>query len=988
MINVTGMWISLPYLGETEATPFSLERMGQYARQLSFLHGEEKIAFAHKIIDQIPEDQFQSDNTKVFFAALAPFGRELMKSYFNGINEETAAKLIPCSFLNNWRPLLSLAMVNPLPKIVAAVLQTEAADWEYVVKLAEMGKTEILKLFFEAGYKIEVHESKKSPEETLLWKAIRYGHRETVRFLVPHYIEKGLLSKIEPLILASRFCSTGIIQLLVKEFHLEVGSRALHVACREGHIPAVILLREYDADMYALEEGGIDVLDTVIDSFQIEIANLLFELGFDLTKRSETSSPLVRLVKRFLGGLFSGDVAVKRINYQFKILVQNLLSQGASVDELNEENFIQYLTKLLVPLPFDKKKSFDNKLSTFLANIRAADERFISSKLGHIFLHYAIRTGLVETAHELALRNMEATDPLIDKDSVRACWYPLQTALQAYALNLKKVAQLEISDSNDKYESEMLEKIIQNLTDMGALVNGENQRGERIISFFLKVLDLKKPKEGDKLNFSLYKSLDFLIRCGGKIDEGGATPLHYLAYFRCYVSLSFFLKKEHLQEAPIQRELSLGSKKYEKDISNNILTYAARGRCKKTIAEVIDKGASLDFQGLRLFDRFPEDLVIRSLLELLPNVDSETLGLWLQAAKKKTLQNNPDLMTLECFEFLYLTGLGPLFKEVLQKITVSEFHSRMVCLDEKYSEINPDPFLELVFDLHPFHVKEKVEDTLKVPPAPDVNIENLLIFFDQIPDHDLDLRESLSDLLKRKIPEKIPYIATPKPGPELDAFYLKLSQLLQHITFFVSQEGFDSVVRTRIVIELAMASQKCGTRWTMEAKTIYFMLTEKKLVLSFPEQALLILQKLRIEIIEKWSKGNPHLYNYLLRLVGEELRIPGYDTAYDDPIVNPKWPDKEKLLLSFYNYYSPNIIVTCFSDALNSKSPDIPIGPFFDWLKDNMGDEFAHQIFDIDSGKIHRLGLAILLTKLDILFDSKDVIGYLHQIGSVTQIQS
>ena len=288
---------------------------------------------------------------------------------------------------------------------------------------------------------------------------------------------------------------------------------------------------------------------------------------------------------------------------------------------------------------------------------------------------------------------------------------------------------------------------------------------------------------------------------------------------------------------------------------------------------------------------------------------------------------------------------------ILRELTPEERQVGIELVKKTYPGFDINWILEsstLKYNLLHFNV---IQDPIPTP-AKDVDLDSLLRMFDKIntkfpkkpgyldPERLKDdgspktlkqIRKSLVLLVKRVKNKNEAFLATPKKGtPELIEFYTKLENALAFIIEKISDASGDPDVRTSVLFDLAIAGSHCGARYKSETADWYTSLSKGVETLTLPQEIEKILQKTRIGVVEKMTKqmiydeghrigivNRPHIYNQIVRTIGNRVGIPGVTETYQDTAFWMKNLTDFVLLGKFFALYSPKEVIDRIDAAIN-----------------------------------------------------------------------
>lgn len=204
---------------------------------------------------------------------------------------------------------------------------TTATNLELFQTACRKGFVEIVQILFDLGVDVNVSVS-ENHWTPLIW-ASRYGHVETVKFL----IEKGAnleargKDMVTPLYCAVTNGHIKAAQLLL-DHNPDVDTRniydwtPLHSAVKEGYTELVTMLITKGANIATANENGVGPFYTACHEGFIEIARLLFDVGVDVNipTQEDQCTPLIAASE-------CGHVEIAKF----------LLENGANVEARNNE---------------------------------------------------------------------------------------------------------------------------------------------------------------------------------------------------------------------------------------------------------------------------------------------------------------------------------------------------------------------------------------------------------------------------------------------------------------------------------------------------------------------------------------------------------------------------------------------------------------------------------------------------------------------------
>lgn len=226
------------------------------------------------------------------------------------------------------------------------------------------------------------------------------------------------------------------------------------------------------------------------------------------------------------------------------------------------------------------------------------------------------------------------------------------------------------------------------------------------------------------------------------------------------------------------------------------------------------------------------------------------------------------------------------------------------------------------------HMFDKINFTN--PTAPGYRNPGKLFDDGNIPVTQEALFQSLEDLIKH-IRDRDPHLGTPNAGtPHLAIYYDDLEKILKNVVFLLQNPEIDLDKKASILIDLAVAGKHCGGRWKSEALACYEILSKP------PEDMTLIgkigglLQNYRLGVLETIARNQPgvggailngawapHIQNHYLRMIGQEMALPGWQTTHEDPVYGLHHVNKIMAKDRFLSHYTPRTIVQRIEVAIN-----------------------------------------------------------------------
>ncbi len=218
------------------------------------------------------------------------------------------------------------------------------------------------------------------------------------------------------------------------------------------------------------------------------------------------------------------------------------------------------------------------------------------------------------------------------------------------------------------------------------------------------------------------------------------------------------------------------------------------------------------------------------------------------------------------------------------------------------------------------------------------------------------LRTSLDTLIYKYIPNNTPTAGTPSASsPELPIYYENLKKSYQEILYHISeleklpagnpreqQDVKDQISRN--LIELAVSSLHCGSRWISQANESNSDLKGE------PESLELMLDKLfvgmRTLLAEKIGSAlgpDSHTVNSVMNLLSPKVGLPAGKIIETFGFLANIFINEEEVLKRFYKLYTPGEMLAYLKEHIDQKPRLKEV--VLEWFRDNPG-EFRKEHYD------------------------------------------
>ena len=220
--------------------------------------------------------------------------------------------------------------------------------------------------------------------------------------------------------------------------------------------------------------------------------------------------------------------------------------------------------------------------------------------------------------------------------------------------------------------------------------------------------------------------------------------------------------------------------------------------------------------------------------------------------------------------------------------------------------------------------------------------------------------------------------------PEHAAFKSRLQKLAGNILYQLRNGNQEDEVKRALCSNLQETAIWCAPRHMEDSENTYRALGGNLVSLSPKEKIVQLTQKLRTENVSKIAfrlSTNLHMRTGVLKAIGEEFLIPGYN-ALNDPYAQSISADGARQ--AFHHFYTSDALVQRVSEAVNTpdaKNREIPMEKMHDWFKDNVpavykpeliGDErwrtyLTEEVYSEDMSQIKLEAIRQMLVSMEIL---------------------
>lgn len=234
--------------------------------------------------------------------------------------------------------------------------------------------------------------------------------------------------------------------------------------------------------------------------------------------------------------------------------------------------------------------------------------------------------------------------------------------------------------------------------------------------------------------------------------------------------------------------------------------------------------------------------------------------------------------------------------------------------------------------------------------------------------------------------EITPLLPFLKNMQRFESWYADLENMLKGLLLLIKEEPFDDATPT--LLELALTGGNCGGWYLGEATKLYEQKSGK--ILDLRAQVLNILGNHFQRIVESHLNPldgqNRHQQSSILCALDRHFGITDEEAAkrphFADPL-HSSYKVSERTIEDFKKIYTPTMLISVINEAVNGEKPLIDRELLVDWIKQHIpsawkeGETISPEdrsysylsdvVYDLETGKIKRSYLVLMLTKLNIL---------------------